>query len=438
LNLVFWHRRAFDVTPADRATQLASPGFDAAVWELWPYLTAGARLHIPDEVTRVTPEMLRDWLVSEKISISFLPTMLAERVLALEWPRETALRVLLTGADTLHHYPSNTLPFRLINNYGPTECTVVATSGPVLPGSDTSHPPTIGRAIDNTQTYILDEQLRNVPIGTPGELYIGGASVGPGYLNRPELTAERFVSDPFSGMPGDRLYKTGDLARLLPDGQIAFLGRIDDQIKIRGYRIEPNEIVTALNRHPMVRESIVVASEDGSGDKRLVAYLVLPEGSEVAYATLQSFLLNQLPDFMVPSVFVHLGSLPLSPNGKVDRSALPAPDAANTLKDENRAAPRTPVEERLASMVAGLLGLQEVALNDNFFMLGGHSLLGTQLLARVRAAFGVEIRLRSLFDQPTVAGLSAEVERLLVANSEAANRSASQCFVAPAIAGANQ
>src|SRR5437762_7949704 len=197
LNLIAWHRTEFAVTSTDRASHLASVGFDAAVWEVWPYLTAGASLHLPDATTRVSPAQLRDWLVKERITISFLPTALAEHVMALEWPTQTALRFLLTGADTLHFYPTSSLPFELVNNYGPTECTVVATSGRVRPDGNAKGLPTIGRPIANTSIYILDENLREVPPGAEGELCIGGVGVARGYLNRPELTAEKFIADRF-------------------------------------------------------------------------------------------------------------------------------------------------------------------------------------------------------------------------------------------------
>jgi amino acid adenylation domain-containing protein len=325
LNLVFWHRDAFEVTPADRATQIAAVGFDAAVWELWPYLTAGASIYLPHEAIRNEPEALRDWLLSQEITITFVPTPMAERVMALPWPAQVPLQAMLTGGDILHSYPSPRLPFLLVNNYGPTESTVVATSGAVLPEERQEQPPSIGRPIDNTCIYILDDQSREVPIGTAGELHIGGAGLARGYRNRPELTAAKFVPNPFSAEPGARLYKTGDLARCLPDGQIAFLGRIDDQLKIRGFRIEPNEIITVLNEHPDVLESVVVARDIAGGDKRLVAYLVPAAGSRPTHSALQSFLLARLPQYMVPAIFVRLDALPLNPNGKIDRTVLPAP-----------------------------------------------------------------------------------------------------------------
>ena len=418
LNLLFWHHRAFAVTPSDRATQLTSPAFDATGWELWPYLTAGASVYLLDEESRVVPELCRDFLLSHGISITFLPTALAESVMALEWPSTTSLRYLLTGADALHHYPSPSLPFALINNYGPTEATVVATFGRVFPTECVAIPPSIGRPIANTQIYLLDEHLRQVPIGTPGELCIGGAGLAKGYLNQPELTAEKFIPHPWSSEPGARLYKTGDLARYLPDGQIAFMGRIDHQMKIRGYRIEPDEIMSVLNEQPAIRMSLVIAREDAPGDKRLVAYVVPVPGAYISAGSLREMLAQRLPDYMVPATFVLLEALPVTPNGKVDRAALPAPGATNTLQDAVEAFPSTPIQKRLNGIVAPLLGLEQIGIDDNIFLLGGTSLMGTQVIVRVAEAFGVELPLRTLFESPTLRLLSVEIERCIVARLE--------------------
>lgn len=419
LNLVFWHQRAFAVTPSDKATQLTSPAFDATGWELWPYLTLGASVYLPEEDTRVSPTLLRDWLVSLGITITFLPTPLAESAMFLEWPPTTSLRLLLTGADTLRHYPPPTLPFAVVNNYGPTETTVVATYGHALPTAHADVLPSIGRPIANTQIYILDEHVQQVPIGEPGELYIGGAGLAKGYLNRPELTAERFIPNPFSNELESRLYKTGDLARYLPDGQIAFLGRADHQIKIRGHRIEPDEIVSALNRHPAIQASLVVAREDSPGDRRLVAYLVLVPGAHLTASSLYEAIRTHLPDYMIPATFVLLDTLPMTPNGKVKRTGLPAPDVANTLRDAVSAAPSTPTEKRLAGIVASLLGLDQLGVDENFFLLGGNSMMGTQLIIRVAETFGIDLLLRTLFEMPTVRQLAAEIERIIIARVEA-------------------
>lgn len=416
LNLISWHQRAFAVTAADRATQIASPAFDASGWELWPYLACGACVLFPGEETRVSPALLRDWLIEQEISITFLPTPLAERIITLDWPRTLPLRFLLTGADTLHHYPPPNLPFALINNYGPTEATVVATSGRVPPLTDAHDTPTLGWPIAHTQIFLLDEQLQEVPAGQPGELYIGGAGLARGYHNRPELTAERFITSPFD--PSTRLYKTGDLARRLPDGQIAFLGRVDRQIKLRGYRIEPDEIVTALNQHPAILTSLILAREDPSCEKRLVAYVVLAPEAEVTAHALREHLAASLPDYMLPAIFVCLSALPVMPSGKIDRAALPAPDSANTLRESAIAHPSTPTEARLMEIVAPLLGLKQLGVDDNFFMLGGHSLLGTQIIMRVAQTFGVNMTLLTLFEAPTIRQLSAEIEQLILARLE--------------------
>jgi amino acid adenylation domain-containing protein len=429
LNLVQWHNRAFAITVADRATQLASIGFDAAVWELWPYLVAGASVHLVDDETRTHPERLRDWLVREKITISFAPTPLVERMLQLPWPKATALRFLLTGADTLHNYPSKNLPFTLVNNYGPTECTVVATSGVVAPHKSKAEDrlPSIGRAIDNAEIYILDSKLARVSPGEIGEIYVGGALLAKGYLNDPALTAERFVDNPFAS--GSKLYRTGDLGCELPDGQIAFHGRADEQVKINGYRIELNEVAGVLRRHPAIRESVIGVSESDSGEKQMVAYIV-PRSVSPTVGELRDFLANELPEYMLPAVFVSLDSLPTKSSGKVDRSALSAPTEQNVLRDEAFLGPRTPTEQRIASIVARLLSLQQVGMNDNFFYLGGNSLFGTQVIARLRDAFGIEVPLLKLFDHPTVADLSAEVERMIMAKLDSISEEEAQRLLA--------
>jgi amino acid adenylation domain-containing protein len=430
-NLVAWHERAFQVTAADRASAQSALGFDAAVWEMWAYLACGASLHMPDEKVRNDAAALRDWMVARRITISFAATVMAEQLLRLDWPVETALRFLLTGADTLKVYPSARLPFVLVNNYGPTECTVVSTSG-VVPVTSASQPsanqtstnpasvnqaPSIGRAIDGVEIYILDEQQRPVSDGGAGEIYVGGAGLGRGYRNRPDLTAERFVPNPFSTVAGARLYRTGDLARRLPNGEIAFLGRMDEQVKVRGYRVEPSEVSTVLGQHPAVEASVVVATEDAPGEKHLVAYLVLASGSTVSASALREYLRQRLPDYMVPAAFVAIPSLPVTEQGKINRAALPAVNG-NRLPDEAYVAPRTLVEEELVKILAPLLKLNRVGVNDNFFLLGGHSLLGTQVIARVSESFGVDLTLLKLFDHPTVAEMSAEIESLILAKIE--------------------
>ncbi|MEG4417594.1 amino acid adenylation domain-containing protein [Microcoleus sp. LAD1_D5] len=282
LNLVFWHQREFGVSAGDRATQIAAIGFDACGWEIWPYLAAGASIYFPEEDIRRDPEKLQNWLVSNAITISFLPTPLAEKVLLLDWPQTTALRILLTGGEKLQQHPLKSHPFKLVNNYGPTENTVVTTSGYIPVTEQTDIAPTIGRPIANTQIYILDKYLQPVAIGVVGELYIGGNGLARGYLNRPDLTAQSFIVNHFKPNSGERIYKTGDLVRYRGDRNLEFLGRMDEQVKIRGFRIELGEIETLLTQHPAVQQTVAIASEDGQGDKRLVAYIALNAEYSVA------------------------------------------------------------------------------------------------------------------------------------------------------------
>jgi amino acid adenylation domain-containing protein len=408
LNLVQWHHNAFQLTPQDRASHMAGLSFDAAVWELWPNLAAGASLHLAPDQVRVDPVALRDWLVESKITVAFVPTPLAERLMTLAWPSSTQLRIMLTGGDALHTYPPAALPFRLINNYGPTECTVVATSGEVTPGEYIAAPK-IGKAIDDVCLHVLDNDLRQVPDGEVGELFIGGAGVARGYVNSPQLTAERFLPDPFH--PNSRMYRTGDLVCRSSDGQLTFVGRQDEQIKIRGYRIEPNEIAFVLNSHPLIEASAVGAIGE-NGEKRLVAHVVL-RSDEVTSDELQQHLGRQLPDYMIPAAFVPVASLPITNNGKIDRDALPHPTAENTLGSSINTEATSMIEEQLASIVSELLKVPDVHPDDNFFRLGGHSLMGAQLIARIRNVFGVEMSLRQLFGNPTIAELSDEVESLI-------------------------
>ncbi|HWN41840.1 MAG TPA: amino acid adenylation domain-containing protein, partial [Thermoanaerobaculia bacterium] len=396
-NLVDWHRRTYAVTPADRASVLAGPAFDASVWEVWPYLASGASLHFPDADTRAKPDALLRWLAAEGITLCFLPTPLAEACLGEVPPPDLALRAVLTGGDWLRFPPPPGLSFSLVNHYGPTESSVVTTAGVVAPGGEAV--PTIGRPIANIRVHLLDRWLNRVPMGVPGELHIAGAGLARGYLGSPGLTAEAFIPDPFSTRPGARLYKTGDLARWLPGGEIEFLGRLDHQVKVRGFRIELGEIEAVLLTHPEVREAAVLAREG-----RLVAYL---SGDP---QELRAWLGIRLPDYMVPSAFVVLSSLPLTGNGKIDRRAL---ETIEVLPERETLALRTPVEELLAGIWAELLNVERIGPVDDFFELGGHSLLAAQLVSRVRKVCGVEIPVRTIFEASTVRALAAAVESAL-------------------------
>ena len=420
LNLIFWHRRTFGITAQDRASHVAGVGFDAAVWEIWPHLTAGATVALVDEQTRISADLLRNWLVKERVTVAFVPTIFAEPMLEGCWPAETALRYLLTGGEALHRYPSTPLPFTMVNNYGPTECTVVATSGVISsPGivrptnGAANLPPSIGRPIAHTQIRILDRDGRPVAPGQVGEIHIAGTSVARGYRNNPAATAERFVPDSLNPTCGARMYRTGDLGCFLPDGQIAFRGRMDSQEQIHGYRVEPDEIVCALNRHPAVAASAVVARGEGSA-KNLVAYVVSREAKAPSASSLREFLSASLPHYMVPSAFVQVQALPINSNGKLDRQALPEPAAENRIENTGYRAPSTPTEERLVKILAAVLGMDRVGADDNFFLLGFHSLLATQVAARVYESFHIQLSLRNLFEAKTVARLAAEVDRQLI------------------------
>ncbi len=415
LNLVAWHQRAFEITAADRGTQVASPGFDAAAWEIWPYLAAGASVHVPPVAVRADPQALRDWLAAQAITVSFLPTALAEQVSLLRWPSAVALRLVLTGGDRLRQAPPEGLPYRLVNNYGLSEATVVSTSGLVRPG--VSGTPTIGAAIDGVRLAVVDGDQHVVPAGDAGELMVGGVSVARGYLNQPELTRRKFVTPAWTE-PGERWYRTGDLVRLRPDGEVEFLGRLDDQVQVRGVRIEPGEVSARLDRHPDIRASVVTAVGEGADDRRLYAHLVPRDDTrKPSRQQLQEYLGTHLPDYMIPAGFGWVPEIPSTENGKVDRAALPAPVFAEATPSLE-IAPGSDLEDAITAIVAELLGLERVAPEDNFFLLGGHSLLGAQLIARVSEQFGVSLDLRALFDSPTSKGLAAEVERLILEETE--------------------
>jgi acyl-coenzyme A synthetase/AMP-(fatty) acid ligase/acyl carrier protein len=389
--------------------------FDAAVWEIWPYLAAGATLCIPGSDVRKDAGRLQQWILSERITVAFAPTVLAERLILMDWPRKTALRILLTGGEALRTYPRRDLPFTFVNNYGPTECTVVATSGIVAPDEKACTPPSIGHPIQGVQAYVLDEDMKPLRSGQSGELYLGGSSLAVGYHNRPHLTAEKFIFLPLHQGSLERVYRTGDIVRMGNDGQLHFVGRADNQVKIRGFRIEPDEVAATICLHPAVRQCIVVGRDSERGEKELIAY-VTQRGKEGPGAQeLRDFLAKKLPDYMIPSWFVALEELPLTPNGKVDVAALPVPDRNQVSGLNSPLNPRTHLERQIAALVASLLKVRTVGVEDNFFLLGGHSLFGAELIGRLAKEFHVEIPLRALFEAPTVEKLACEVERLRAA-----------------------
>jgi amino acid adenylation domain-containing protein len=418
LNRLVWMQRAYGLTAADRVLQKTPFSFDVSVWEFfWP-LMFGARLVVARPGGHREPGYLLDLIAEEGIStLHFVPSMLKaflddiDRHGASARAKAGSIRRVICSGEALSASLSRLFfaaldGIELHNLYGPTEAAVDVTAWRCEPGAAVVP---IGRPIDNTRIYVLDAHLSPVPIGVRGELYIGGVQVGRGYLNRPELTRERFLDDPFQGR-GARLYRTGDIARWLPSGVIEYLGRLDDQVKLRGFRIELGEIESVLAQHPAVREAVVVVREDAPDDKRLVAYLAAREAPLPEVSELRSHLQSKLPAYMVPAAFVELSALPLLPNGKINRRALPAPEGQCPPQEQTFVAPRTPVEEALARVFAEVLQLDRVSVFADFFALGGHSLLATRVVARLRPLFGVEVALRALFEAPTVAALAERIE----------------------------
>ncbi|MFJ4348946.1 amino acid adenylation domain-containing protein [Pseudomonas sp. NPDC089401] len=398
-NLVDWHCRTFDLCHGRHTSCLAGFGFDAMAWEVWPALCAGATLHLaPPAHGNEDLDAMLAWWRSQPLDVSFLPTPVAEYAFSQQLEHPT-LRTLLIGGDRLRQF-NRSQRFAVVNNYGPTETTVVASSGVVEAGA-VLH---IGRPLDNARLYVLDPQRQPVPLGVPGELYIGGAGVARGYLNRPELTAERFLDDPFA--TGGRMYRSGDLVRWLADGTLDYLGRNDDQVKIRGVRIELGEIENRLARLPGINEAVVLAREDQPGQPRLVAYFTPQAEVEAASPEgLRAQLQACLPEYMVPVAFVQLPVLPLTANGKLDRRALPRPERS-ALFEQGYEAPQGELEAALALIWSELLQVERVGRRDHFFSLGGHSLLAMRMVSQVRLRLGVELTLAELFANAELAAVA--------------------------------
>jgi amino acid adenylation domain-containing protein len=413
-NHMHWMQGTFPLTAADRVLQKTPLSFDPSVWEIFAPLVVGGRLIVARPDGHQDNAYLVELLATHQVTMlklvpSLLQMLLEEEALAL---CQSLRHVFCCGEPlpaALKERFYGRLEAHLHNFYGPTEATLDVAYWTCERGGERRIVP-IGRPIANTQLYLLDAQLQPVPIGIAGELYIGGASLARGYLRRPELTAERFIPDPFSNAPGARLYKTGDLARYLPDGNIEFLGRLDNQVKIRGYRIELGEIETTLRHHPAIRQAVVLACEDTSDATRLVAYCVPHHGCIPDIREWRRFLQRTLPDYMLPATFIVLDVLPLTSNGKVNRQALPVPDQARPPLYEAFVGPRTPIEELLAGIWAHVLGVEAVGIHDNFFALGGHSLRAMQVISRLRRTLQVEMPVRVLFEAPTVASLAQCIE----------------------------
>jgi amino acid adenylation domain-containing protein len=419
-HLIAWHLDAFGVTGQDRASHVAGLGFDAAVWEIWTHLAAGATLCLADDAVRSSPDLLREWMIRERVTIAFVPTVHAAPMIATEWPVTTALRFLLTGGDVLPRGPAANLPFAVVNNYGPTEVTVLATSAVLKLGSDGVPP--IGRPIAGASVYLLDEQGEPVPDGSCGEIYIGGGGVGRGYRNLLDMTARTFLPDPFTGRPGARMYRTGDRGVRRADGEIEFRGRFDRQTKVRGQRVELDEIGSVLSQHPSVDFAVAVASPSPAGENQIVAHVLPKRDASVPTAReLREHLGRSLPAFMVPAAFVRLGALPVSPNGKLDLTRLPQLTERNQFEGRPAKSSASPIERKLLTMVQEILKSDSVEAEDNFFLAGGHSLLGMQLVMNLRSTFGADLSLRQLFEAPTVRQLALLVETMLEAEGLAGN-----------------
>ncbi|MBB4635036.1 non-ribosomal peptide synthetase/type I polyketide synthase [Longimicrobium terrae] len=404
-NTILNYIHEYEVHPAARVLSFAPLHFDASGTDLYTALCSGAAVvTAPREALVPGPELVA-LLEGQRVThAKFTPSALA----ALPSAPLPALEAVMTGgeactAELVAHWAPGR---RFYNGYGPTEASIRVT---VARCTDGTRIPPLGRPTDNVRLYVLDPFGHPLPPGVPGELCIGGVQVARGYLGRPALTAEKFIPDPFGPEPGGRLYRSGDRVRHRVDGELEFLGRTDFQVKIRGYRIETGEVEAALREFPGVRDAIVVAREDAPGDRRLVGYAAV-EGEAPSPRAVRDALRERLPEYMVPSAFVFLDRLPMSGTGKVDRAALPAPEQAPA--DAGWTAPRTPVEEALAGIWGTVLGVERVGAHDDFFELGGHSLLATRVVSRVREVFGVEARLRALFEAPTVAGLAARIEAL--------------------------
>jgi amino acid adenylation domain-containing protein len=413
-SLALAQAAAFGVGPDSRVLQFASLSFDASASELGMAFAAGAALVLADRESLMPgPELIR-LFARQRISHATLPpSALAVLPAAAEVPATLIVAGEACPPDLVARWAPGR---RLFNAYGPTECTVCATLTTVEPSA--GRPP-IGVPLANARVYLLDPGLALVPVGVPGELCVGGIGVARGYLKRPEITAERFVPDPHGGIPGARLYRTGDLARFLSNGQIEFLGRKDAQVKVRGFRIEPGEIEAALSQHRAVEQCVVVARADGAGGQRLVAYFVPREKPAPRNDELRDFLQQAVPAHLVPSLFLALPSLPLLPNGKVDRQSLPDPDRAGQRDRDSFVPPRNLFEEMLAGIWSEVLGIERCGAEDSFFDLGGYSLAATQVLSRVREVFGVDVPLGRLFARPTLAGLANEIETALPAGPAA-------------------
>lgn len=412
-NLVAWYVDTFRIAPGDRMPQLARPSFDGWALEVWPCLGGGATLRIMEQRLPDSPQDCVDWLCRQRVSVAFFTTALAVQLLRARWPTEGgSLRAMLLGGEKLHAPPAVHPPFRLYHVYGPTETTMLATCGEITPDAPSDVPPPIGCSLPGLTAHVLDGQLRPVPPGEPGELHISGVAVGRGYVNRPELTAERFREDPYDPRPGVRMYASGDLVRRLPDGQFAFLGRTDDQVKVRGFRIEPGEIEQAVMTADGVAQAAVVVHESGGNAlQQLVSYWVATHGAAGPDSgLLRDHLTRLLPQYMMPHALIRLDAFPLTAHGKTDRRALaarPLPAIADSAGETTPYVNRT--EQLLAELWGQVLGRSPPSRHDSFFDLGGDSLLAMRLATEARR-YGLHFGAADLFETDVLCELADSLE----------------------------
>jgi amino acid adenylation domain-containing protein len=415
VNFLYSMQREPGIAPQDTLVAVTTLAFDIAGLELYLPLSVGARVVLARRETAADGKELAALLQRSQATMMQATPATWKLLLSTGWRGRQKLKVLCGG---------EALPARLAeelravvdgpiyNMYGPTETTIWSAIHEVNADDGTLPVVSLGRPIANTQLYLLDASLEPVPIGVHGELYIGGDGVARGYWRRAELTAERFVPNAFSRRAGERMYRTGDLARYLGNGELEYIGRSDHQVKIRGFRIELGEIEAALSEQAIVRDAVVLAREDTPGDKRIVAYVVLNQECAALADELRRLIKDQLPSLMIPAAFVFLDALPLTPNGKIDRKALPAPDRVRPEIEAVFVAPRTPIEEMMAATWSQVLQLEKIGIYDNFFSIGGHSLLAAQVLNRVQQTFNVELPLSIFFETPTVSALAAQIARI--------------------------
>jgi acyl-coenzyme A synthetase/AMP-(fatty) acid ligase len=417
-HLVEWARQEYGLGVGDRGGFLTNVGFDPTLEELAAYLGTGAALHMAPDDLRLDPAGMMRWILDRRLTVCQLPAPVLETIIDEEWPADASLRLFLTGGDRLRKRARAGAPFEVVNRYGPTECTVYCTQQRISRfGGD--QPGSIGRPIANTRIYLLDAQGEPVPVGVSGEIYVGGVGVARGYWEDEPKTSASFVPDRFGPTPNRRLYRTGDLARYLPDGTLEFLGRADGQVKIRGMRIELGEIESVLRSAEGISDALVTAHKGALDDTCLVAYVVAADAGPFGESSLRQFARERLPEAMVPSHFILLPGFPLTANGKVDLKRLPAPESRREARP--RIAPEGELAQKIARVWGEVLNLPTVGAEENFFDLGGHSLLLAKVQGRLSLALSRDVKLADLLRYPTVKALATALGQTAAQASQKQN-----------------